>query len=45
MTTPWQNQLHFGYNLPIHRDNIPDESVDLIYLDPRRQTRRRQSPS
>ena len=31
MTTPtqndWQNKLH-------SRDNIPDESVDLIYLDP-----------
>ena len=34
MTTPWQNKLHFGDNLPILRDNIPDESVDLIYLDP-----------
>ena len=38
MTTPtqndWQNKLHFGDNLPILRDNIPNESVDLIYLDP-----------
>ena len=34
MTTPWQNKLHFGDNLLILRDNIPDESVDLIYLDP-----------
>ena len=48
MTTPpdtHTNKLHFGGNLPILRDNIPDESVDLIYLDPPRQTRRRQSPS
>ena len=28
------NKLHFGDNLPILRHNIPDESVDLIYLDP-----------
>ena len=38
MTTPtqsdWQNKLYFGDNLPIMRDNIPAESVDLIYLDP-----------
>ena len=42
MTTPaqpsgadnWQNQLHFGDNLPILRDSVPDESVDLVYLDP-----------
>ena len=33
-TTPWTNQLHFGDNLPILRDGIPDESVDLVYLDP-----------
>ena len=38
MTTPtqndWQNKLHFGDNLPIMREHIPAESVDLIYLDP-----------
>ena len=40
MTTPptsptaWHNQLHFGDNLPILREHLPDESVDLIYLDP-----------
>ena len=37
MTTPadnWQNKLHFGDNLPIMREHIPNESVDLIYLDP-----------
>ncbi len=34
MTTPHTNKLHFGDNLPIMREHIPDESVDLIYLDP-----------
>ena len=38
MTTPttptWTNQLHFGDNLPILREHLPDEPVDLIYLDP-----------
>ena len=34
MTSDWQNKLHFGDNLPIMREHIPDESVDLIYLDP-----------
>ena len=39
MTTPiqgddWRNKLYFGDNLPIMREHIPDESVDLIYLDP-----------
>ena len=33
-TPPKQNKLHFGDNLPIMREHIPDESVDLIYLDP-----------
>lgn len=28
------NTLFYGDNLPILRDYIPDESVDLIYLDP-----------
>ena len=28
------NKLHFGDNLPIMREHIPNESVDLIYLDP-----------
>jgi site-specific DNA-methyltransferase (adenine-specific) len=31
---PWKNQLYFGDNLEILRDEIPDEFVDLIYLDP-----------
>jgi site-specific DNA-methyltransferase (adenine-specific) len=30
----WKNKLFFGDNLDIMRDHIPDESVDLIYLDP-----------
>ncbi len=28
------NHLYYGDNLTILRDRIPDESVDLIYLDP-----------
>lgn len=30
----WRNKLYFGDNLPILRERIADESVDLIYLDP-----------
>jgi 16S rRNA G966 N2-methylase RsmD len=30
----WINGLYFGDNLKVLRDNIPSESVDLIYLDP-----------
>ena len=33
-TTNWRNKLYFGYNLRILRENVPDHSVDLIYLDP-----------
>ncbi len=29
-----QNTLFYGDNLDILRDYVPDESVDLIYLDP-----------
>lgn len=29
-----QNTLFYGDNLPILRQYIPDESVDLVYLDP-----------
>lgn len=29
-----ENTLFYGDNLPILRDYIPDESIDLIYLDP-----------
>jgi len=32
--TRWKNQLYFGDNLKILKSHIPDESVDLIYLDP-----------
>ena len=28
------NKLYSGDNLQVLRDHIPDESVDLIYLDP-----------
>lgn len=28
------NQLFFGDNLDIMREYMPDQSVDLIYLDP-----------
>ena len=30
----WNNTLYYGDNLPILRDYIESESVDLIYLDP-----------
>lgn len=30
----WKNKLYFGDNLNILRKYVPDESVDLIYLDP-----------
>ncbi len=29
-----KNTLFYGDNLPILREYIPDESIDLIYLDP-----------
>ncbi len=29
-----RNTLFYGDNLPILREHVPDESVDLIYLDP-----------
>lgn len=32
--TTWKNKLYFGDNLDILRENIRDESVDMIYLDP-----------
>ncbi len=35
MASPdWTNALYFGDNLNILREHIPDESVDLVYLDP-----------
>ena len=30
----WKNKLYFGDNLDILREHVPDESADLIYLDP-----------
>ena len=33
-TTHWNNRLYFGDNLDILRNNVPNASVDLIYLDP-----------
>ncbi|MFM5981037.1 MAG: site-specific DNA-methyltransferase, partial [Sphaerospermopsis kisseleviana] len=27
-------RLYYGDNLQVLRENIPDESIDLIYLDP-----------
>lgn len=29
-----KNKLYYGDNLAVLRDHIPDQSVDLIYLDP-----------
>ena len=29
-----KNTLHLGDNLDVLRDSIPDEWVDLVYLDP-----------
>ena len=28
------NTLYYGDNLQVVRDHVPDESVDLVYLDP-----------
>lgn len=28
------NQLYYGDNLEILRGHVPDESIDLIYIDP-----------
>jgi 16S rRNA G966 N2-methylase RsmD len=30
----WKNKLYFGDNLDILRREVPEASVDLIYLDP-----------
>jgi len=34
MPSAWKNRLYFGDNLDILKREAPDESVDLIYLDP-----------
>ncbi|MEU7913465.1 DNA methyltransferase [Microbispora bryophytorum] len=33
-TGEWANKLYYGDNLDVLREHVPDESVDLIYLDP-----------
>jgi site-specific DNA-methyltransferase (adenine-specific) len=30
----WMNQLYYGDNLRVLRDDVRDETVDLVYLDP-----------
>lgn len=30
----WKNKLYFGDNLDMLQEDVPDDSVDLIYLDP-----------
>ncbi len=30
----WSNKLYYGDNLDVLREHVPDESIDLIYLDP-----------
>jgi DNA modification methylase len=32
--TEWKNRLYYGDNLDVLRRHVPDESVDLVYLDP-----------
>ena len=32
--TNWKNTLYYGDNLQILREYLPNESIDLIYLDP-----------
>ena len=34
LTGTFRNTLFYGDNLPILREHIPDESIDLVYLDP-----------
>jgi len=34
MTDGWKNKLYYGDNLDILRRYIPNDSVDLVYLDP-----------
>jgi hypothetical protein len=34
MVIAWDNKLYFGDNLTVLREEIPGESIDLIYLDP-----------
>jgi len=34
MAPSWKNKLYFGDNLKVLREEVSDESVDLVYLDP-----------
>ncbi|MBU0606785.1 MAG: site-specific DNA-methyltransferase [Armatimonadetes bacterium] len=34
MREPWINKLYYGNNLPVMRQHLDDEIVDLVYLDP-----------
>jgi site-specific DNA-methyltransferase (adenine-specific) len=34
MAELWKNKLYFGDNLAVLSDQVSDESVDLVYLDP-----------
>ena len=34
MAIPSKNTLYYGDNLAVLRDHIPDDSIDLVYLDP-----------
>jgi site-specific DNA-methyltransferase (adenine-specific) len=34
MSEPWINKLYYGNNLPVMRQHIEGETVDLVYLDP-----------
>jgi len=34
MISEWKNTLYYGENLAVMREYLPDESADLIYLDP-----------
>jgi len=38
------NTLFYGDNLPILREHIADESIDLIYLDPGEQPVHKDAP-
>jgi 16S rRNA G966 N2-methylase RsmD len=34
MPGDFRNTLYYGDNLKVLREHLPDESVDLVYLDP-----------
>ncbi len=35
MSSDWRNKLYFGDNLALLRQFVASKSIDLIYLDPR----------